>query len=321
MRLATFDAGSGPRIGAVIGDPPSLLDLAATEPGAIALRSMMALIEGGPQALDEVRRMVRGHDPAQLIPVSSVRLLAPVPVPQSIRDFTVFPGHIKAAPAGMARLAAWARGDDAAAAAVQPLPEVPEVYRHQPIYYLSNRFSVVGPETVVPWPRYSRVMDFELEFGVFLGTGGKDISRADALAHVFGYTVYNDFSARDAQRIEMQGMLGPAKGKSFDAGNAMGPWIVTPDELPDPGALRMTVRVNGETWASGSSADMLHGFADMIAWASQDETLHAGEFFGSGTMGNGCGLEQGRFLADGDVVEAEVEGIGVLRNQVRKQVP
>lgn len=317
MKLATFTTGDGPRIGVVLGD--AMLDLAAADPGNPALHSMLALIEAGPAALDAVRRLAGEPDPAHLRPLASIRLLAPVPVPQSIRDFTVFPGHIKAAPAGMARLAALARGDEAAARAVQPLPEVPEVYRNQPIYYLSNRFSVVGPDTVVPWPRYSQVMDFELEFGVFLSKGGKDISAADAPGHIFGYTVYNDFSARDAQRIEMGGMLGPAKGKSFDSGNAMGPWIVTPDELPDPARLRMTVRVNGETWADGTSADMLHDFAAMIAWASRDETLHPGEFFGSGTMGNGCGLEQGRFLNDGDVVEAEVEGIGILRNSVARQ--
>ena len=319
MRLATYTSGTtDARIAAVLNEPPVLLDLLDADPGNPAFRSMQHLIEAGPVALDRVRQLI--DRPGTTIGLSEVTLLAPVPVPQQIRDFSVFPGHIKGAPAGMARLAALARGDAAAAAAVQPLPEVPDVYRNQPIYYLSNRFSVVGPEAVVRWPRYSDVMDFELEFGVFLSKGGKNIARADAAKHIFGYTVYNDFSARDAQRIEMQGMLGPAKGKSFDCGNAMGPWIVTADEFPQ-GPVRMTVRVNNETWASGTTADMLHTFADMIAWVSQDETLYAGEFFGSGTMGNGCGLEQGRFLNDGDVVEAEVEGIGILRNSVRRQPP
>ncbi len=318
MKLATFQHKDAARLGVVLG--AQVLDLTAAAPAA-EFQSMQALIEAGPAALDRARRLVeqRRDDAAHMFPLADVRLLAPLPVPAQIRDFSVFPGHIKQAPAGMARLAALARGDAAAAAAAKPLDDVPAVYRQQPLYYLSNRFSVVGPDAVVPWPRYSRVMDFELEFGIFISTRGKDIARAEAVSHIFGYTIYNDFSARDTQRIEMQGRLGPAKGKSFDAGNAMGPWIVTPDEMPDPTRLRMGVRVNGETWASGSSADMLHDFADMIAWVSRDETLHPGEFFGSGTMGNGCGLEQGRFLSHGDVIEAEVEGIGVLRNRVVRQ--
>jgi 2-keto-4-pentenoate hydratase/2-oxohepta-3-ene-1,7-dioic acid hydratase in catechol pathway len=311
MKLATFAQGGSTQAGVVLDD--RVLGLAGA-----GFHSMMALIEAGPAGLDAVRRWVaeRGDDPAQSVPLATVRLLAPVPVPAQIRDFSVFPDHIRQSSAGMMRLAALAKGDAAAAAAVQVPAEVPAVYRRQPVYYFSNRFSIVGPEADVVWPRYSRVMDFELEFGVFIGPGGKNIARGDAAGHIFGYTIYNDFSARDAQLAEMQSRLGPTKGKSFDTGNAMGPWIVTPDEMPDMRDVRMSVRVNGETWASGSSADMLHDFSDMIAWVSRDETLHPGEFFGSGTMGNGCGLEQGRFLAHGDVVEAEVQGIGVLRNRV-----
>jgi 2-keto-4-pentenoate hydratase/2-oxohepta-3-ene-1,7-dioic acid hydratase in catechol pathway len=113
----------------------------------------------------------------------------------------------------------------------------------------------------------------------------------------------------------MGGQLGPAKGKDFDTGNVFGPWIVTPEELGDPYALEMVARVNGEEWSRGNSAGMHHRFEDMIAFVSRSETLHPGEILGSGTVGSGCGLEQGRFLADGDVVELEVEGIGVLRNR------
>jgi 2-keto-4-pentenoate hydratase/2-oxohepta-3-ene-1,7-dioic acid hydratase in catechol pathway len=117
----------------------------------------------------------------------------------------------------------------------------------------------------------------------------------------------------------MQGRLGPAKGKSFDGANALGPWIVTPDELGDPQGLEVAVRVNGEPRATGSTDGMLFSFEEILAYASQDETVHAGEFFGSGTVGNCCGLETGRFLEDGDVIELEVERIGVLRNVVVRQ--
>ncbi len=321
MKLATFRHNGRIRLGVVLEKPWRVLDLSGLASSVPEFRDMLALMEAGPGALAVAGRLVAqyGADPRYALALDAVRLLAPVPQPAQMRDFSVFPDHIKNAAAGMARLAAWDRGDYGAAAAVQGLAEVPEPYRSQPVYYFTNRFSVVGPETDIVWPRYSKIMDFELEFGVFIGTGGRDIAPDDAAAHIFGYTIFNDFSARDTQRFEMAGMLGPTKGKSFDAGNAMGPWIVTADEFPESPALRMSVRVNGETWAVGSSGDMLYSFVDMIAFVSRDETLFPGEFFGSGTVGRGCGLELGRFLNHGDVVEAEVEGIGVLRNRVLRQ--
>ena len=140
----------------------------------------------------------------------------------------------------------------------------------------------------------------------------------EARAHIFGYLIFNDVSARDIQMREMQGQLGPTKGKDFDTGNILGPWLVTADEVPDPYNLTMVARVNGEEWSRGNSATMHHKFEDMIAYASADETLHAGEFLGSGTVGNGCGLEQGRFLKPNDVVELEIDGLGLLRNRFVK---
>jgi 2-keto-4-pentenoate hydratase/2-oxohepta-3-ene-1,7-dioic acid hydratase in catechol pathway len=233
-----------------------------------------------------------------------------------MRDFSVFPGHIRNAPAGMQRIAARKQGNAQAASAVKPLDDVPQVYRDRPIYYITNRFSVAGPGADVVWPDYSQLMDFELELGIFLSKGGRNIKVSDAASHIFGYTIYNDFSARDAQFEEMQGMLGPAKGKSFDAGNVIGPCIVTADEVGDPYRLAMRARVNGEIWTDSDSSGMLHSFEEMIAYVSRSETLHAGEFFGSGTVGGGCGLELDRWLRHGDVVELEIERIGELRNRV-----
>jgi 2-keto-4-pentenoate hydratase/2-oxohepta-3-ene-1,7-dioic acid hydratase in catechol pathway len=208
---------------------------------------------------------------------------------------------------------------EGAAAKIQAEPDVPPVYRQLPVYYITNRFSVVGPDTTVTWPRYSELMDFELEFGVYIGKPAKNVTAANAKDYIFGYTIFNDFSARDQQVIEMQGRLGPTKGKSFDMGNSMGPWIVTPDELGDPEKMNVEVRVNGETWAKNTTADMLHTFEKMIEHISKDETLYPGEFIGSGTVGNCCGLEQDRFLKDGDTIELHVDKIGVLRNKVVRQ--
>ena len=188
-----------------------------------------------------------------------------------MRDGMSFPLHILQAPRGQLKLAARAKGDMAELARIEaePLGELPEVYRKQPIYYITNRFSVRGTNTTVKWPRYSQVMDYELEFGIITKSKGANISAAKAKDHIFGYTIFNDFSARDAQRIEMEGRLGPAKGKSFDGGNVMGPWIVTPDEIGDPYKLKMEARVNGERRSQGVTEGMLFSFEEIIAHVSQ----------------------------------------------------
>ncbi|MCZ7641458.1 MAG: fumarylacetoacetate hydrolase family protein [Pseudorhodoplanes sp.] len=155
---------------------------------------------------------------------------------------------------------------------------MPQVWYQQPLYYKGNRFSVVGPDADVHWPSYSRYLDFELEWGIFIGRKGRNIPASEARDYIFGYTVFNDFSARDAQYRETEGRLGPAKGKDFDTGNAMGPCIVTADALAEPYNLAMAVRVNGEEWGRGNSRDMHHRFEDMIAHISRDETLYPGEF-------------------------------------------
>ena len=147
---------------------------------------------------------------------------------------------------------------------------------------------------------------------------GKDIAKAGALSYVFGYTIWNDMSARDVQTRELPINMGPAKAKDWDGSNVLGPCIVTSDEL-DPGNLRMTVRINGEVRGEDNSGHMHHTFADMIAYAAQAQTLYPGEIFGSGTAAGGSGIELDRWLQEGDLIEMEIEGIGVLRNRVEKR--
>ena len=149
-----------------------------------------------------------------------------------------------------------------------------------------------------------------------IGRGGKDIAPAGAAGHIFGYTLFNDFSARDQQAAEMAGGLGPTKGKSFDTGNAMGPWIVTADEIGIALDLPARVRVNGDVWAEGRTTGMLHGIPQVLSFISSSETLHPGEVIALGTVGGCCGLEIGRFLQPGDVVELEAGPLGTLRNTV-----
>lgn len=327
MKLASFVRDGSQRVGLVHGPDMAVFDLvlAAQRTGSDPepFRSMLDLIDAGDPALDAARSLFESYrnEGSFSYPVSALKLLAPLPVPRQMRDAMSFPLHILQGVRGSALQIAREAGDSREVARLQaePLGELPAVYRERPIYYITNRFSVAGPGSVVKWPRYSKLMDYELELGCVTKGRASNISVGEARDHIFGFTIYNDFSARDAQRVEMQGRLGPAKGKSFDGGNVLGPWIVTPDEIGDPYALRMTARVNGEVRCDATSNGMLHSFEEIIAYVTRDETLMPGEFIGSGTVGNGCGLEIGRFLEDGDAVELEIEKIGTLANVVRRQ--
>jgi 2-keto-4-pentenoate hydratase/2-oxohepta-3-ene-1,7-dioic acid hydratase in catechol pathway len=312
MRLATIRTGDGrERVAVVLDGERRVLDLATAHERVRggehpAFGSMVALIEGDEAALDVARELVEAAPEEAMVDRSAVRLLAPIPVPPQIRDFLAFEQHLK----GAFSMAEQLTGRHM---------DIPAVWYQQPIYYKANRFSVVGPDAEVRWPAYAQLLDYELELACVIGRGGVDIAPEEAASHVFGYTIFNDISARDTQATEMEGQLGPAKGKDFDTGNVLGPWVVTADEVGDPYDLTMVARVNGEEWSRGHSGTMHHRFEDIIAFVSRSETLHPGEILGSGTVGGGCGLELGRFLNSGDVVELEVERIGVLRNRIIKE--
>jgi 2-keto-4-pentenoate hydratase/2-oxohepta-3-ene-1,7-dioic acid hydratase in catechol pathway len=325
MKLVTFAGRGGvARPGALVEGGRKIVDLqlayrARWKKTARELASVLAIIEGGQDALDLAAQVVKRAARGGLIDRNSAKLLAPVPQPPQMRDFLCFEKHLKQAFAAARRVRAKDAPDPEAAMRemeAKSILAVPQVWYERPIFYHPNRLNVIGTEIDVVWPDYSKLMDFELEFGCYIGKPGRDITAANAREHIFGYTIFNDFSARDEQTKEMPGQLGPGKGKDFDCGNAMGPCLVTADELRDPYKLTMIARVNGEEWGRGNSSEMKWRFEDCIAHVARGETLHPGEFFASGTVGNGCGLEQMRFLQHGDVVELEVEGIGILRNRV-----
>jgi 2-keto-4-pentenoate hydratase/2-oxohepta-3-ene-1,7-dioic acid hydratase in catechol pathway len=298
LKLATFIAPDGAqRVGALTKDG-RMAELAE-------FRDMLSLIDAGlSRAQDALKNSKNFFE------LRSIKLAAPIPRPPRLRDFLCFELHVRQSRANRYLFGMGTERVDPAKV------EIAKVWYERPIYYKGNPFSVVGHDAEVHWPAYSRIIDYELEIGLVIGRGGKNLAKKDALSHVFGYTIFNDFSARDEQYIEMQGQLGPSKGKDFDTGNAFGPFITTADEIGDPQNLRMQARVNGETWSDGSSRDMKHGFADIVAYASVEETLYPGEILGSGTVGGGCGNELGRFMKHGDVIELEVGGIGVLRNRI-----
>lgn len=307
MKLVTFDLPDGRRhIGAMLPGEQQLVDFTASS-AAPAMRDMLGLIDGGPAALDEARALAKSAKVTRAL--AGVKLAAPLPEPRQMRDFLCFEKHFRQARANMHLFGIEAERDPAKV-------EIPPVWYEQPIYYKCNRFSVVGTGADVMVPRYCKMIDYELEFAAVTGRPGKDIRKDEARSYIFGYCIFNDVSARDAQRKEMGGTLGPAKGKDFDTGNVLGPWLVTADEITDPYNLSMVARVNGEEWSRGNSGTMHHKFEDILAHVSQDETLRAGEFLGSGTVGDGCGLEHARFLKHGDIVELEIQGLGTLRNRI-----
>jgi 2-keto-4-pentenoate hydratase/2-oxohepta-3-ene-1,7-dioic acid hydratase in catechol pathway len=325
MRLVTFTQDDGiERAGALIDNDQVVVDLQAAHRQvqggeSAALSSVLKLVEGAEQALELARTLLRKPPTASVIPRNEVRLRAPIQPPPQMRDCSCFELHLRQAFAAARRARALRTEDPEAtlkAMNTRADERVIETFNRQPIYYKCNRFAVIGADDEFLWPAFSKALDFELEFGCYIGKKGKDISRDNARDHIVGFTIFNDMSARDAQAAEMPGMLGPAKSKDFDTANIMGPCLVTADELGDPYDLNMVARVNGEEWGRGNTRDMRWQFEDVIAHISRSETLYPGEFLGSGTVGNGCGLEQLRYLKPGDRVELEVDGIGVLRTQV-----
>lgn len=325
MKLATIAAAGTPHVGIVVDSDTAILDLQAADQalnGKVSspFASMQGLIDSGPAGLEAVAGLVaQATGRIAPIPLAEATLLAPLPEPVQMRDALCFEQHCLQAFAKARELRASRSPDPAAAMKdmeARGVLSVPAEFYKIPIYYKQNRFSVAATNTDIIWPAYSEVMDYELEFAVIIGKRGIDIPRERALEHVFGYTIFNDLSARDTQFFEQAGGLGPAKGKDFKDGNVVGPWIVTADEIGDPYALEMVVRVNGEERGRGNSRSMHWRFEDVIARVSACEEIRAGEFIGSGTVGNGCGLEVSRFLEHGDVVELEVEKIGTLRNRI-----
>ncbi|MFP4326447.1 MAG: fumarylacetoacetate hydrolase family protein [Paracoccaceae bacterium] len=261
---------------------------------------MVELVRGGDAALALVRDLLARAE--TVIALEEAAMRCPIQ-PVQYRDCLVFEEHLVNSFAAAERMT----GRSFA---------IPQVWYDQPIYYKGNRMSFIGDGQEIHWPRYAEFLDIELELAIVVGREGKDIPADAAEPWIWGYTILNDVSARDAQMLEMAGQLGPAKGKDFDTGNILGPWIVTADEIAHPAALEMEARVNGTRWGGGNSRAMHHDFGAILAHVSASETVYPGEVIGSGTVGTGCGLEVGRKLAPGDEIELEVERIGVLRNRV-----
>lgn len=262
---------------------------------------MRAVIEIGAQE-------AAGRASKESFAMDEVKFHAPLH-PATLRDAYAFEQHVKTANQNRGR-------------------DVPEEWYKFPVFYYSNPHNIFGPDDEIPYPHYTNALDFELEIAVVIGKAGINIKPENAHEHIFGYTIFNDWSARDTQREEMKVGLGPAKGKDF--ASSLGPVIVTSEALADrsagrPGVydLNMTARVNGVEISRGNFKDIFWSFGEIIARASDTCKLQAGDVIGSGTVGTGCLLEltktQGPWLNAGDVVELEIEKIGNLKNTIGRK--
>jgi fumarylacetoacetate (FAA) hydrolase len=250
---------------------------------------------------------VEGDDDDAVLAAADLAFGPPVLRPPSVRDFYAFEGHVRTM---------WQRRGG----------EIPEAWYRLPIFYFSNVSEIRGPGDPVWAPAASSELDYELEVAALIDTPAKDLPADRAEEAIGGYTILNDWSARDLQREETAVRLGPAKGKDF--ASAFGPWIVTPDELADARSagstgpdLAMTAEVNGVELSRGCWSDAQFSFGDMLARASADVRLRPGDLIGSGTVGTGCLLEirdatLGRYLEPGDVVTLRVERLGALSNPI-----
>jgi 2-keto-4-pentenoate hydratase/2-oxohepta-3-ene-1,7-dioic acid hydratase in catechol pathway len=334
MKLVSYEIGTAigrfERIGALAHG--TILDLnsacaayfAQSEDENAALRqaaalvppNMIAFLEGGSVAREFADKSIAYagarlasepqpcgvHGARLTFAESEVRWLAPVPRPPMIRDGILLLDHYRL---GMEKLFKIAENE-----------RVPEAARSMPIFWKPSRAAVAGHREPIRWPKYSEKLDYEFELGLYIGKKGKDIPAERALEHVAGYTIFNDLGLRDVQPAELSLRMGPAKAKDFETSKIMGPCLVTADELPHPDNLRMVTRVNGETWFDGRLSGWAFSFAEFIAYVSRDETVNVGDFFGSGPPARSVGFEIDRWVKPGDVVECEIEGIGVLSNTI-----
>ncbi|HXB36039.1 MAG TPA: fumarylacetoacetate hydrolase family protein [Puia sp.] len=323
MKMVSYLKEEHEQLGIVVGD--LLYDVGMIHPDIPNTMSMFLnywdelfpILQAGDLAIRE------GHARrGKTIPIDEVQLLAPVPFPATCRDGYAFRQHVEAARRN------------------RKAPMIPE-FDQYPVFYFTNPHSIQGPGEIRCMPDHFSKLDFELEVAVVIARQGRNIRAAEADSYIAGLMIMNDLSARTLQMEEMLLNLGPAKGKDF--ATAIGPWLVTLDELQEfeipckeghtglNWNLRMQCRVNGDTVSDGNLGDMDWTFAELIERASYGADLYPGDVIGSGTVGTGCFLElngTGRlndpgyaeqWLQEGDRIEMEVDGLGILTNTIVRE--
>lgn len=304
MRFVTFEKRDGTVRSGVMLESDLVVDMSEATDGSLP-EKLIDFLEKSEHNMISAEQLLQLTDGDKgVYPIHEVRLIAPLPAPRSFRDFYAFEQHVKSAREN--------RG----------LDMIQEWYQI-PVFYFSNHLAIKGPEDNISKPIECNWLDYELEVACIIGKEGRNIKADEAEDYIFGYCILNDWSARDLQRQEMKVGLGPAKGKDF--ATSVGPWIITKDELEGLRSgkgfdISMKAKVNGVLLSEGNMKDIYYSFGEMIERASAGVTLYPGEMLGSGTVGTGCILELGtevhRWLQPGDVVEFEIDKLGVLRNSI-----
>lgn len=300
MRWVTYQANDnlGDRVGLIVDE-----NVHGLEPGL----TLLSLLGDDGERLSRAGERARTA-PTEILSLAEVNLQAPIPEPPTVRDFYAFEQHV--------RTARQRRG-------LEMHPDWYEI----PVFYFSNPYATIGPNAAIPIPPGSNALDYELEIAAVAGRGGSNLSSSEAERCIAGFTIMNDWSARDLQRREMALNMGPVKGKDF--ATSLGPMLVTPDELAAYRKdraydLTMTASVNGVEYSRASFADIFWSIPEMLAYASRGTRIAPGDVVGSGTCGTGCilelslvhGEEAYPWLRPGDVVELAVDQLGSLRNHV-----
>ncbi len=294
MKLLTFKKENleGNYLGAMVNN--QVLDLNLASQNKIP-RDMLLFIEGSEKNLKLAKEVIQSPQPSALYPIDKIQIKAPILNPPSLKDFFAFEEH-------------------ATNGAKRRNENLPKEWYEIPAYYKGNHREIYGPGDEIPWPYYTKKLDFESEIACVIGKKGKNLTEQEANDCIFGYMIFNDMSARDIQKKEMAVRMGPAKGKDF--ANVFGPYLVTKDEVDPKKDFSIKVKVNGEVWSEGHFKDQYWGFPLMVSYISQEENIYPGDILGSGTFYRGCGLDLDRWIKPGDVLELEVHSLGVLKNTV-----
>ncbi len=322
MRLGMVETAAGPSVavGRAEGWVP-LLTVPGSERLGPAVTDLLAFLSADQHVRELAEELVQAAPSVEPAPLLSLPVRAP-----AFRDCSLWEEHLIAASRGVLRLhgsAAGVASDGFERLTRRPFPRLRPrpLWYEQPVYYKGNPAGFIGDGDTVRWPAYAQALDYELEIGIVVARDSTDLTPQDALDAVGGFVLVNDFSARDVQFREMvEGLMGPAKSKDF--GTALGSVVVTPSELlPVLDDLDVEVRVNGEVWGAGSTRGMQHSVAEVMAYASVGERLTAGTVIGLGTIPGCSGVEAGRWLSPGDVVELSAGPLGRLRNTVGDPEP